>query len=382
LSDDEFYDVKQTSDSGFIACGYYPRLGMGDDLYVVKTNVNGDTLWTRVLGSTNYDIARSVAQTSDGGYVFAGQMDSTGIVIRLDAQGDTIWAIRLYDAGYVSLYSVAETADSGFVTTGVLNTFSGNQVYIARVDKNGALLWEKNYGYAGADYGFSIKSLTGGSFVVGGYSWQTVNDYDSYLLKLDENGDTVWTKVYDAPRESGIVEIALCPDGGFAFAEAKNVLGMSYQFSILRVDSSGYFLWRKEYGGVGADYINGIATCSNGDYIICGMATSNPLVQLYLVKTDENGSVISTMLVENNQIDINIYPNPFREYINIDLSEFTRNESYQIRIYNGLGQPILSQILAGGSVQSISTPPLSSGIYIMQISNKGKILKTFSLTHL
>jgi hypothetical protein len=101
-----------------------------------------------------------------------------------------------------------------------------------------------------------------------------------------------------------------------------------------------------------------------------------------LVKTDEFGSIVSTVLVENNQIDINIYPNPFREYINIDLSGFNSFEPYQIKIYNELGQPIQIQTVDGGTIHSISTLPTAPGLYFLQISNKGKILKTISLSHL
>jgi hypothetical protein len=384
LSDDEFYDVKQTADSGFIACGYYPRLGMGDDLYVVKTNINGDTLWTRVFGSNLYDIARSVAQTYDGGFVLAGQMDSTGIVVRLDAQGDTIWSIRLYDAGYISLYSIAETADSGFVTTGVLNTFSGNQVYIARVDKNGTLLWEKNYGYAGSELGQMIKSTIDGNYIVCGYT-QNFDFGDMYLLKINEVGDTIWTKVYRKSEANNSYSIDILDDGGFIIGGTTNfaISGNYTNLWLVKTDSMGLMEWEKVILGGTADYGGKVIKTGDNGYIICGMTNKNtPLIQLYLVKTDENGSIVSTVLEENDQKDINIYPNPFREYLNIDLSEFTWNESYQIKIYNGLGQPILSQILAGGSIQSISTPPLASGLYIMQISNKGKTLKTFLLTHL
>ena len=249
--DDWFNDVQQTADSGYIACGFIPQSGMQDNIYVVKTDKNGDTLWTRAWGSSRYDIARSVQETYDGGYIVAGQWDTTGILLRLNSLGDTIWAKLFYD-GYVSFYSVSETADSGFVATGVLNANHlglNLEVYVVRVDKNGNTLWEKNYGYVDADYGFSVKTLPDGSFLVGGYSFQGFTDYDSYLLKLNEYGDTIWTKTYSDPRENGIVEIAINQDGSLAFAEAKSVIGMSYQFSILKTDTFGNFLWRTEFGG-------------------------------------------------------------------------------------------------------------------------------------
>jgi hypothetical protein len=384
LSDDEFYDVKQTTDSGYIACGYYPQLGMGDNLYIVKTDINGDTLWTRVFGSNLYDIARSVAQTYDGGFVFAGQMDSTGIVVRLDAQGDTIWTKRLYDAGYVSLYSVAETSDSGFVTTGVINTFSGNQVYIACIDKNGVLLWEKNYGYGGSDLGQMIKVLNDGNYIVCGYT-QSFDFGDMYLLKFNSFGDTLWTRVYRKSEANTAYSIDVLNDGAFIIGGTTNfaIQGNFTNLWLVKTDSMGVVEWEKAILGGTADYGgNAIKTRDNG-YIICGMTNKNaPLIQLYLVKTDEFGSIVSTVLVENNQIDINIYPNPFREYINIDLSGFNSFEPYQIKIYNELGQPIQIQTVDGGTIHSISTLPTAPGLYFLQISNKGKILKTISLSHL
>lgn len=383
LSDDEFYDVKQTNDSGYIACGYYPQLGMGDNLYIVKTDINGDTLWTRVFGSNLYDIARSVAQTYDGGFVLAGQMDSTGIVVRLDAQGDTIWTKRLYDVGYVSLYSVAETVDSGFVTTGVINTFSGNQVYIACIDKNGILLWEKNYGYGGADYGYTINVQNDSIFFVGGYSWQFASHYDSYILKMNLLGDTLWTKLYSLPTENGIVSFSFLLSGNLVLGEQVFTSNKGYQAAIVFLDSLGTFLGRQEYGEVGSEFVYNITTCNDGGFAITGLSDSyNGISRLFIYKTDEFGIVSS---IENSPSiivpDIKVWPNPFHETLNLDLTSLL-SKNYHIRLYNTTGQKIWHGTVIGGTIESIRIDvPIIDATYFLQVSDDKNLHYIITLVH-
>jgi hypothetical protein len=385
FDDDWLNDVQQTTDSGFVACGYYPEMGMAENIYIVKTNKNGDTLWTKVYGSNLADIARAVTQTYDGGYIVAGQWDTTGILLRLTPQGDTLWTKRVYD-GYISLYSVEQTLDSGFVATGVLNTNTVTlnlQVYVVRIDKNGNILWEKNYGYEGADYGHSIKVLPNGNYVVGGYSWQPPNDYDPYLLQLNTNGDTIWTKVYHDLKENGIVELALCQDGGFAFAEAKSVLGQSYQLSIARVDSLGNFLWRREYGGVATEYTYGITACRDGGFALCALSSSfGSFSEMYLVKTNASGLLTALVQLEDKQTAIiKVGPNPFKDRLNLDLTGLLEKE-YQVILYDILGNQILNKSIQGGTKTCISiNRDLPASTYFLKIHDKSNVLVTFPVIH-
>lgn len=387
LSDDEFYDVKQTSDSGFIACGYYPQLAIMDNIYVVKTDKFGDTLWTKVYGSGLADYAHSIVQTYDGGYTLAGRWsDSTGIIMRLDSQGDTLWTRHLYDESGILLTSIVQTADSGFVATGVIAAYiqgDGHQVYIARVDKNGALLWEKNYGYAGADWGQMIKRTIDGNYIVCGYT-QNFDFGDMYLLKIDEVGDTIWTKVYRKTEANNTYSIDLLNDGGFILGGTTNfaIQGNFTNLWMVKTDSIGDVEWDKVILSGTADYGGIVKATEDGGYVICGMTNKNsPIIQLYVGKTDENGVFTTVTVVENTKNDLNIWPNPFSDLIFIDLSYFLQFEPYQVNLYNMLGQKILSYTFEGGTIHQIPIQSLPQGKYILQISDKTKTIKSILLNH-
>jgi hypothetical protein len=385
FDDDWFHDVKQTSDSGFIACGYYPRLGMAEDIYVVKTDKNGDTLWTKVWGSNIADWAYSIENTYDGGYVIAGVWEeSTGLVCRLDASGDTLWTKKLRYA--TSLYSISPTLDSGFVATGVFasGAINNHQVYVVKLDKDGNIVWEWDYGYAGADWGQCIKTLADGNYIVGGLSWHPPNSYESYLLKLTDSGDTLWTKLYSDPQENGLLGLTPTADGGFALVETKFVQGLSYQAAIVRTDASGNFLWREEFGYQGQEYANAITACQDGGFAITGMSVNGTQVELFLIKTNESGLLSITKPAIEKKPLLQVRPNPFSDYLYIDLEGVEALQDLELRCYDALGRLMYQEKIIGTDTGSIYLSIGSlwpAGAYYLQIINKNQIIETIKLIH-
>jgi len=165
------YSVQQTSDGGYIVAGYsgsFPVFG----IYLLKTNASGDTLWTRTYGGLSWDQGNSVQQTSDGGYIVAGYTHSFGHangwadvwLIKTNASGDTLWTRTYGGTNGDQGYSVQQTSDGGYIIAGWTNSFGagGYDVYLIKANASGDTLWTKTYGGTNDDYGNSVQQTSDG----------------------------------------------------------------------------------------------------------------------------------------------------------------------------------------------------------------------------
>jgi hypothetical protein len=284
---DAAYSVQQTSDGGYIIVGYTESYGAGfEDYYIVKTNSVGDTLWTRAYGGSSYDYGHCVQQTTDGGYIVVGTAYSffpfSNIwLLKLDSSGDTLWT-RFYgdiNYNYDEGWFVQQTSDGGYIVagTGAFVPGNGYDMYLVKTDSLGDTLWTATYGGTDPDYGRSVQQTSDGGYIVVGYTESFgVGLEDVYVVKTDSLGDTLWTRVYGGIHHDYGYSVDEASDGGYIITGKTNSFGTggNYDVYLVKTDSSGDSLWTRRYGGDWNEEGWSVQETSEGGYIIAGTTNS------------------------------------------------------------------------------------------------------------
>lgn len=196
--DQGHYAVVELDDGGFLLTGYTRTLNGSYDMYVLRTDILGDLIWTQTYGTPNQDLGAMPSLTKSGGYVFATTTNSTGpsqiLVVTADAGGTPIWS-QTYSAGPNSIGGAVPTAlsDGGYLIMGWIDANNYNS-YLIRLDSAGTVLWAKDYG----GLGFETRTPRGAiEDIRGGYSFVTSTDLsyapgpdrDIALVRVDTNGN-------------------------------------------------------------------------------------------------------------------------------------------------------------------------------------------------
>jgi hypothetical protein len=187
------FSVQQTSDGGYIVA-----VRDASNAILINTDANGNVQWAKTYGGLDSDRALSVQQTSDGGYIVAGGTWSFGagnedfFLIKTDANGNRIWARTYGGFGDDLATSVQQTSDGGYIVAGWTLSFGagGGDIFLMKTDASGNLQWAKTFGGMNDDGATSVQQTSDGEYIVAGRTWSfSAGLYDIFLVKTDANGD-------------------------------------------------------------------------------------------------------------------------------------------------------------------------------------------------
>jgi hypothetical protein len=318
--------VKQTNDGGFIVAGTTSSFGAGgQDIYLIKTDENGDTLWTKTFGSTGNDRASTVQQTTDNGYAIFGTTNSFGnggddfFFWKTDSIGNTEWyktygsslneqatdGYQTLDGGYIlvgffytgQVYkswvtkvdgsgnetwnkilirsnssdlrasSVTQTNDSSYfiACTWGHYYFGGyrNDWIVYKLNPEGDSLFYKEYSYVGADFLKRVRNTHDGFLILGGSTaYQSI-----WLLKISQGGGIIWSRIIPSQQqEFWLTSLEVDNDNGFVITG----FGYDYDMSIYKTDYNGLFQWDKFIGGSAYDRAYSVYPTIDEGYIVTG----------------------------------------------------------------------------------------------------------------
>jgi len=264
-----------------------------------------DVLWTRTYGGTGYDIAFSLQQTSDGGYIMAGRTNSYGAgsydvwLVRADSLGNVNWARTFGGTGFDEALSVWQNSDNGFILTGHTNSFNADSVDILliRTDPSGNDLWIKTIGGPGEQYGSSVQQTSDGGFIVSGYTIiDSLHHSNALILNVDSTGNIIHLKEFDRGDYDYAESVIQTINGGYAFCGRTAPASVSYDAWLVCADASGNPYCDKTFGGSNSEYGTSIQQTSDGGFIISGTTYSYSAgsADIWLVRTDGSGDTIWT----------------------------------------------------------------------------------------
>ncbi len=303
---DEGHSVLQTADGGYVIAGLTWSFGAGGtDAWLVKTDSVGDTLWTRTYGGARHDGVASVVQTAEGGYILTGKYwasDSSGYelwLIKTDAQGDTLWTRTFGCPRKDGGTAVLQTPDCGYVITGTTYFGAGGaDFWLLRTDSSGDTMWTRTYGGTDHDDGFfMLRTVDDGYVLVGCTESFGAGGEDVWLVKTDSSGDTMWTRTYGGTDDDCGYSVAQTSDGDYLMvAETRSYGAGETDAWLLKTDSLGDTMWTRVYGGARRDECYSLALTPDGGCIIAGLTRSFAAGEsdLWLLKTDSLGDTIWT----------------------------------------------------------------------------------------
>jgi outer membrane protein OmpA-like peptidoglycan-associated protein len=330
-ADEQFSDMKPTSDGGVLVVGTTLSLD-GDvtenhgkmDFILCKLDRFGKLLWTKTYGGLGNDQGFAAIETSDGGYLIAGESGSrTGNmthhigaldswIAKLDAGGNVVLEKTFGGNANERVTNLVEIKKDRYLAVGFTTSTDGDvkdplgqkDCWVVCFSKNFDIVWQRTYGGSDFDEPHQVIRTRNGDFVIAGTSFSSDLDLegaenhgqgDSWLFRIGENGNLRWSKVFGGARNEGGNAVAQTPDGGFIMVGTSSSLDKFvtrnnglYDGWVVRTDSLGNKLWWHNFGGENFEYLYDIVALEGGNYLGMGFAESVKGDLLALHKQDGN----------------------------------------------------------------------------------------------
>lgn len=388
-------DIIETYDSNLMIVGYTnSNINSDYDIYLVKTDASGDSIFTKIIRWNDWDFAYSIQETQDSGYIIAGETfrngNSEALLIKTNSNGDTLWTKTYGGANDDKFEKIIIASNGDFIMAGTTESFGNQkQAYIVKTDDNGNIIWEKNFGNAQNDFAKSVIELnTGDIYFAGATNTPPEPDYDNWIVKISSSGIILNdSKITDYSPSAPTVQN---DDYYEALIEIRDSIivggNRSYKssdpgdvwFEVINkpLNNSRFFF---KFISEDFESIHDIKKCKDGGVIFAcsseGLSSGGS--SIYIFKLDSNLSFpsehansittkIDVSSIKNNTITqntskIKCYPNPASNNINFNVQN--NFKEYKIVITDITGKQI-DLIKSSLAIHNYNTHLLKNGIYL------------------
>jgi hypothetical protein len=307
--DESAASIQHTTDGGYIVVGTRYSGGPVDSIWLLKTDEDGDTLWTKSFSRSRGLWASDCIQTSDGGYLITGGGWTTIFAMKTDSLGESLWCNSYGWGASPCGKALQETPDSNYIIAGILGvgaSGAANAFGLMKVGPQGTMLWSQAY-YDPGESECNDVLVTGDGCLTGCGGWGE-GDYDICLIRTDANGDTLWTKFF---CEGIAYSLDRTFDGGYI------MVGETSEDAVwIRTDSLGDTLWTAVYGGPGYDCLYSVLQTSDGGYIAVGETSSfgagNADVWIVKLGPDVGVAENKNIIFDNESLTATIFRGPLQ----------------------------------------------------------------------
>lgn len=271
------------------------------DIYLVKMDLNGKTIWKKTYGGSTEEAGFRIIETSNGDLLIAGLVQANApyrdiYVIRLTPDGDMIWENTYGGDGDELVSDVIELSDGNFMIAGSTQSPGAAlvDIYLVKINGDGTQLFGRMIGGSNLEIGRKLsRTTTNKIMLLAGTQSYGAGDRDFYLLQLNSNGDTIFTKTYGGAGYEETQSMKRLANGNYLLHGHSASNQPAHNMYSLVVNESGDVIWEKEFGGLEHDGGQAALQDSRTNLVLVGETNSfGSGRQIYFVKTDTYGNLI------------------------------------------------------------------------------------------
>jgi hypothetical protein len=432
---DMLYSIRNTADGGFILAGTSDS-GAGmhkkdscrgrEDFWVIKLNAKGGNEWEKTIGGSGQEMLKSVAQTTDGGYILGGSSasdispiilkggsDKYGKsektrgsmdywVVKLDEKGEVKWQRTLGGIYSDVLESIEQTTDGGYIIGGYSNSpssldksnenYGAGDYWIVKLDKDGETEWQKTLGGDEDDHLYVIHQTKDGGYIAGGNSASATSGNksrsnkkgtDFWVIRMDEKGDILWQETYNTGNVDILTSLVENNDGTFligGYAQSE-VIGLQKadkkeinDYIALKISDDGDEVWKTYVGSKGEDILKKLIETRDGGYLLAGTSKGEVSRDRNSGKGSNDFWVVKLKDKQKKEEEkktlLEAIPNPASQYTNIivgfDYNKGTAN------VFDLSGRQLQTFSITGDRTIPLDLGSYPEGIYVVEVrTDKG-----------